>query len=256
MASSPKEVPVMAETPSTPDLGLIPSDEHGMAMIDNLAVDYEDKGEIEVPMFLDPTSCSQYQLTFKGLPWHRSRRVYTSMSKKMDGLIISIRKEGYTKRLTHADLQHHLCKIALYGRLHLAPLKEDNVKHALDIGTGTGIWAIEFAEQFPQAKVIGTDLSPIQPEFAPPNLSFEVDDVDDDWVYTHPFDYIHGRLMVFGFSDPLAVFRKAFKALSPGGYFEMQDLCSPIRSFDHSLDGSAMIRTSNLIIEACQKTWD
>ncbi|TVY91974.1 putative methyltransferase [Lachnellula willkommii] len=108
-------------------------------------------------------------------------------------------------------------------------------------------------EQFPQTKVIGTDLSPIQPEFVPPNLSFEVDDVDDDWLYTHPFDYIHGRLMVFGFSDPLAVFRKAFNALSPGGYFEMQDLCSPIRSFDNSLDGSAMVRTSNLLIEACQK---
>lgn len=80
-----------------------------------------------------------------------------------------------------------------------------------------------------------------------------MDDVDDDWLYTHSFDYIHGRLMVFGFSDPLAVFRKAFNALSPGGYFEMQDLCSPIRSFDNSLDGSAMVRCSNLLIEACQK---
>jgi hypothetical protein len=28
--------------------------------------------------------------------------------------------------------------------LHLAPLKEKNVKTALDFGTGTGIWAIEF----------------------------------------------------------------------------------------------------------------
>jgi len=29
-----------------------------------------------------------------------------------------------------------------YGRLHLAPLREP--KNALDIGTGTGIWAIDF----------------------------------------------------------------------------------------------------------------
>lgn len=59
--------------------------------------------------------------------------------------------------------------------------------------------------------------------------------------------------MVFAFSDPLAVFRKAFTALSPGGYFEMQDLCTPIRAPDNSLDGTAMLRCSNLIIEAAQK---
>ncbi|TVY38306.1 putative methyltransferase [Lachnellula occidentalis] len=262
MASLPKEVLALAEDSSTPDLGLVPSAEHGLDKRDKLAVDHEDRGDIEIPMFLVPhlNVCSRYQLILKDLPRHHSRRVYMSMSKRMDGLIISIKKEVRLKLSSmmrkfdnERDFQHHLCKIALYGRLHLAPLEEDNIKHVLDIGTGTGIWAIEFAEQYPQAKVIGTDLSPIQPEFVPPNLSFEVDDVDDDWVYTHPFEYIHGRLMVFAFSDPLAVFRKAFNALSPGGYFEMQDLCSPIRSFDDSLNGSAMFRCSNMIIQACQK---
>lgn len=33
----------------------------------------------------------------------------------------------------------------------------------LDLGTGTGIWAIDFADEYPSANVIGTDLSPIQP---------------------------------------------------------------------------------------------
>jgi hypothetical protein len=47
-------------------------------------------------------------------------------------------------KLIIEDLQHHLCKISLHDRLHLAPLKEKNVKTALDFGTGTGIWAIEF----------------------------------------------------------------------------------------------------------------
>jgi hypothetical protein len=32
----------------------------------------------------------------------------------------------------------------------------------LDIGTGTGAWAIDFADEYPKAEVIGTDLSPIQ----------------------------------------------------------------------------------------------
>jgi hypothetical protein len=51
-----------------------------------------------------------------------------------------------------SDLQHHLSKFALHGRLHLAPLKEESVKHALDIATGTGIWAIDFGACFVNSK--------------------------------------------------------------------------------------------------------
>jgi hypothetical protein len=40
------------------------------------------------------------------------------------------------------DLQHQLWMITLYDELHLAPVKEPQT--VLDIGTGTGIWAIEF----------------------------------------------------------------------------------------------------------------
>jgi hypothetical protein len=43
------------------------------------------------------------------------------------------------------DLQHHLFVMSLHGVLHLAPIKED-VQDVLDIGTGTGIWAIEFGK--------------------------------------------------------------------------------------------------------------
>ncbi|TVY82843.1 putative methyltransferase tdiE [Lachnellula suecica] len=181
----------------------------------------------------------------------RYKLAVTSLSSS---LYEHVEENGRTyHKYKEGNLQHHLCKIALYDRLHLAPLKEADVKHALDFGTGTGIWAIEFAEQYPKTQVIGSDLSPIQPEFVPGNLTFEVDDIDDDWVYPHPFHYIHGRLMVFAFTDPIAIFRKAFAALASGGYFEMQDLCTPIRAFDDSLNGSAMINCSNLIVDACSK---
>lgn len=45
--------------------------------------------------------------------------------------------------------------------MHIAPL--DNPKTILDIGTGTGIWAMEMADQYPESLIIGTDLSPVQP---------------------------------------------------------------------------------------------
>jgi ubiquinone/menaquinone biosynthesis C-methylase UbiE len=42
-------------------------------------------------------------------------------------------------------LQHHLFLLTLHGQLHLAPIKPDP-HNVLDIGTGTGIWAIDFGE--------------------------------------------------------------------------------------------------------------
>jgi hypothetical protein len=42
------------------------------------------------------------------------------------------------------DMMHHIYSLMLGGKLHLAPLK--NPQNILDVGTGTGIWAIDMAE--------------------------------------------------------------------------------------------------------------
>jgi len=44
------------------------------------------------------------------------------------------------------------------GRLHDAPIGKRPHK-ILDVGTGTGIWAIDMADAYPSAEVIGTDLT-------------------------------------------------------------------------------------------------
>ena len=56
------------------------------------------------------------------------------------------------------DLQHHIFSLTLDGQLHLAPL-DAGVRDVLDMGTGTGIWAIDFAKLHPEANVIGSDSS-------------------------------------------------------------------------------------------------
>lgn len=43
------------------------------------------------------------------------------------------------------DLGHHIYSLVLGGKLHVAPLS-NTPQRVLDIGTGTGIWAIDFAE--------------------------------------------------------------------------------------------------------------
>jgi ubiquinone/menaquinone biosynthesis C-methylase UbiE len=42
------------------------------------------------------------------------------------------------------DLLHHIYRLMLDGELQLAPVV--NPQRVLDLGTGTGIWAIQFAE--------------------------------------------------------------------------------------------------------------
>ncbi|KUJ08961.1 S-adenosyl-L-methionine-dependent methyltransferase [Mollisia scopiformis] len=157
------------------------------------------------------------------------------------------------KEQNRLDLQHQLCKLSLHGRLHLAPLKDANLKHALDFGTGTGIWAIDFAEQYPNCKVLGSDLSPIQPEFVPENCTFEVDDLEDEWIYPQPFNYIHSRLMVFCLRSPISTIQKAYASLAPGGWLEMQDTCAPLYSIDNSIAGTSLEKCYDMVVEAAKK---
>ena len=42
------------------------------------------------------------------------------------------------------DLYHHVFGLLLGGKLYTAPL--DHPQRVLDVGTGTGLWAIDFAE--------------------------------------------------------------------------------------------------------------
>ncbi|KAH7378961.1 methyltransferase domain-containing protein [Cadophora sp. MPI-SDFR-AT-0126] len=146
------------------------------------------------------------------------------------------------------DLQHHLFGITLSRRLHLVRLPA--IHRVLDIGTGTGIWSIRFADEHPDVKVCGVDLSPIQPRWVPSNCEFQIDDLSLSWTFEFPFDFIYGRMLFCSFSDPLHVFREAFKALTAGGIIEMQDLIFDFRSDDDSLKGSALETWAKKVKEA------
>lgn len=81
----------------------------------------------------------------------------------------------------------------------------------------------------------------------PPNCRFEVDDAEDQWVYSHKFDYIHGRCLLSCFKNFPAIVDKAFDALQPGGCFELQDIC-PMACFDDSWNGTELKRWMDLVI--------
>ncbi|KAJ4379949.1 hypothetical protein N0V85_008802 [Neurospora sp. IMI 360204] len=140
------------------------------------------------------------------------------------------------------DIAHHAFTVVLDGKLYMAPLDKKKVQKVVDIGTGTGIWAIDFADEFPNAEVIGTDITPIQPSWVPANIKFELDDCNGEWTWPdNTFDFIHLRMMFGIIEDWDALFRQAYRTCKPGGYTESFIKCSTFMSDDGSVkDDSAM----------------
>ncbi|RDW58896.1 S-adenosyl-L-methionine-dependent methyltransferase-3 [Coleophoma cylindrospora] len=153
------------------------------------------------------------------------------------------------------DLQHHLFSLTFDGKLFTAPVDQEKQFHrVLDVGTGTGIWAIDIADEHPESMVFGVDLSPIQPQFVPPNLVFQIDDLEEQWTFSHKFDFIYSRMMVGSFQDWDRFFAQSFENLEAGGFIELADICMPIECDDGTLpSGSALKKWGDCILEASIK---
>ncbi|KAF2872337.1 S-adenosyl-L-methionine-dependent methyltransferase [Massariosphaeria phaeospora] len=123
--------------------------------------------------------------------------------------------------LERLNVVHHMVKKVLGDRLFLCPV--ENFHRVLDIGTGTGVWAMEMGDTYPQAEFLGNDLSPVQPSWVPPNVRFEVDDIESPWAYGAPFDFIFARSLVFAVSDWPRLIGQAYTNVKPGGWVEFQD---------------------------------
>ncbi|RWA09202.1 hypothetical protein EKO27_g5918 [Xylaria grammica] len=130
------------------------------------------------------------------------------------------------------DILHHVSTLMQDGKITMAHI-DDSVQKVLDVACGTGIWAIDFADQYPHAEVIGVDISPSQPQWIPPNLKFEIDDITLPWTYEpNSFDYIHARWLIGAIPSWYTLFSEVFRALKPGGIFESKESSAIIQSDD------------------------
>ncbi|OLN81350.1 putative transporter C1002.16c-like protein 17 [Colletotrichum chlorophyti] len=138
------------------------------------------------------------------------------------------------EEMDRLDMCHAMMIRAIGNRHWLAPLQESQVNLILDIGTGTGIWALEMGDIFGQAEIIGIDLSAIQPEWVPGNVKFEIDDIESSWIPTRKYDYIMCRYMAASIQDWPGLMRNVYDHLNYGGWAEFQDMNTEYYSDDGS----------------------
>ncbi|KXH67494.1 TAM domain methyltransferase [Colletotrichum salicis] len=163
--------------------------------------------------------------------------------------------EAEHQNWAEAEESHTLFRLTFDDRLGTAPPNDPGSKvgRVLDVGTGSGIWAIDYGEEHPKSEVRGIDLSAAQPTFTPRNVKFLIDDLEEPWTYSRPFDYIHSRMMNSSIRDWREYIQNCYDNLNPGGYLELNEIDIAPLSDDGTLKAEHSIcRTVGMLQEASE----
>jgi len=121
---------------------------------------------------------------------------------------------------------HEMCLLLLDDRYYLSPIDESSLRCIADIGTGHGLWAEGVAEKYPDAQVVGMDLTP-HARNVHPNCSFILADATEEWVLDDPnmkFDLVHIRSLFGGVRDWPALYKNCFDNMRSGGCIEQMEV--------------------------------
>jgi len=100
-------------------------------------------------------------------------------------------------------------------------------KRILELGAGSGAWAIQAARKYPESEVTAVDVSPLPNRPVPTNMKFEQLDLRDDFPCTPgTFDVVHMRFVLLHMPNFPDVMQRAIDLIKPGGWLLVED-------FDH-----------------------
>jgi ubiquinone/menaquinone biosynthesis C-methylase UbiE len=130
------------------------------------------------------------------------------------------------QEMNRLDFQHFFLRQAFRAD-YLAPIGQP--RDVLDVGTGTGRWAVELAQRFPQANVIGLDITEppgdtgTQQERRPENYVFVKGNLLEGLPFAdQSFDFVHMRLLFSAIPNerwPWVV-SELVRVTRPGGWVE------------------------------------
>ncbi|KAG9044043.1 hypothetical protein FS837_008858 [Tulasnella sp. UAMH 9824] len=126
------------------------------------------------------------------------------------------------------DIQHLALRLhlgSLYASKHLVETalkpNPDCPPAILDVGTGSGRWALDMAIQFPHAEVVGLDIVPpvlLTDADVPDNCRFEVDDANLSFAhYENSFNVVHVRSADQGINNFESWLYEIARTLRPNG---------------------------------------
>ena len=129
------------------------------------------------------------------------------------------------QEINRLDFQHYMLRHTLQGN-YAAPIVSP--RSILDVGSGTGRWAMEMAAIFPQANVLGVDISATPSDAGqgevPENCAFTTGNILEGLKFADgSFDYVHMRLLLFAIPEARwpDVVRELTRVTRPGGWVEL-----------------------------------
>ncbi len=156
------------------------------------------------------------------------------------------------QEINRLDFQHYMLRHTLRGN-YAAPI--NNPQSILDVGSGTGRWAMEMAGLFPHANVYGVDITPTSTESAPgavipENYAFTPGNILEGLKFPDgTFDFVHMRLLLFAIPEARwpDVVRELARVTRPGGWIEL------VETGPQQKGGPAMDKIVEWVTEASLK---
>ncbi|PYH46573.1 class I SAM-dependent methyltransferase [Aspergillus saccharolyticus JOP 1030-1] len=122
----------------------------------------------------------------------------------------------------------------------LSPLPRTG--RVLDLGCGTGIWALDMAKKYPNAIITGVDIMSTQPANCPPNCFFfsPFDYESPRALRAESWDLIHLQQGCGSVSCWPTLYKMVLDCLLPGGWFEQVEIDFQLQLTRRSKNATAL----------------